>query len=101
MQHGGRHGQGLGSRRRRRGAWGRHGKRSGAGYGEGPGGGFGHHRADAAALIGHAGPKLIQRRPMMGAAPAEALGVKIEYPPPYSRADPKAWPGAALAHELD
>ncbi|HEX7968327.1 MAG TPA: oxidoreductase, partial [Stellaceae bacterium] len=32
---------------------------------------------------------------------AEALGVKIGYPPPYSRADPKVWPGAALSHELD
>ena len=32
---------------------------------------------------------------------AEALGVKIEYPPPYDRASPKVWPGAALAHELD
>ncbi len=32
---------------------------------------------------------------------AEALGAKIAYPPPFSRADPKVWPGAALAHELD
>lgn len=31
---------------------------------------------------------------------AEAFGVKIPYPLQYERAQPKVWPGAALAHEL-
>jgi 2,4-dienoyl-CoA reductase-like NADH-dependent reductase (Old Yellow Enzyme family) len=32
---------------------------------------------------------------------AETLGAKVTYPPQYRRAEPKLWPGAALAHELD
>jgi 2,4-dienoyl-CoA reductase-like NADH-dependent reductase (Old Yellow Enzyme family) len=32
---------------------------------------------------------------------AEKLGVSLIYPPPYRRANPKLWPGAALAHTLD
>jgi 2,4-dienoyl-CoA reductase-like NADH-dependent reductase (Old Yellow Enzyme family) len=31
---------------------------------------------------------------------AQVLGAKIPYPPQYRRADPKLWPGAALAHDL-